>query len=75
MVRRSERCFGLRNRKIKSNEHDSIIIDDADVYLILTVVRCYLVKFHMYITFSIGTHNHNQQRVARKNNTINVCIT
>ena len=56
MVRRSERCLRSRSRKMRSNEHDPIIIDDGELYLILTIVRCYYIDvsyvyylFHRYI--------------------------
>ena len=41
MVRRSERCLGSKSKKIKSNKDNPIIIDDVEVYLILSVIRCY----------------------------------
>ena len=56
MVRRSERCFRSRSRKIRSNKHDQIIIGDEEVYLVLIVVRVTILMFHMYIICSIGTY-------------------
>ena len=56
MVRSIERCLGSNSRKIRSNEHDPIIIDDIEVYLVLIIVICYCIDvlyvyylFHRYI--------------------------
>ena len=58
IVRRNERCLGSRCRKIISNEHDLIIIDDAKVYLILTVVRCYCIDVsYVYYLYNRYIYN------------------
>ena len=54
----SERCLGSRSRNFRSNEHDPIIIDDAEVYLILDVVRCYCIDdSYVYYLFPRYIYN------------------